>query len=185
MPKRTRDYEADLLQRLRDDPGYAVLYLRAALDDEEEHAEATFLLALRDVAKAHRVSDVAEATGLNRETLYRTLSQSGNPSLASLRSVLKAVGMKLSIDRNGGTQNLTHSLGLTETRHIAFVHLGDEGTCPIADTFRDVVAGQSFTVALGARTFEPTAEALNKAAEIENNQDLGADSANIMLEISA
>ena len=49
MPKRTKSYETDLHERLTD-PAYAMEYLRAALEDDEEGADAVFLLALRDVA---------------------------------------------------------------------------------------------------------------------------------------
>jgi len=97
MPKRTKSYEVDLHERLRD-PAYAVEYLRAALEDGEEHADAVFLLALRDVAKANRMTYVAEATGLNRESLYKMLSRRGNPGINSLKVVLAAVGLKLSVE---------------------------------------------------------------------------------------
>jgi probable addiction module antidote protein len=39
----------------------------------------------------------AEA-GISRESLYRTLSPKGNPTLKTLLAVLKAVGMKLSVE---------------------------------------------------------------------------------------
>jgi probable addiction module antidote protein len=97
MPKRTKSYEVDLHERLRD-PAYAVEYLRAALEDDEEHADAVFLLALRDVAKANHMTYVAEATGLNRESLYKMLSRRGNPGIHSLKVVLAAVGLKLSVE---------------------------------------------------------------------------------------
>jgi probable addiction module antidote protein len=96
MPKRTKSYEVDLHERLRD-PAYATEYLRAALEDVDEHADAVFLLALRDVAKANHMTYVAEATGLNRESLYKMLSRQGNPGLNSVKAVLAAVGLKLSV----------------------------------------------------------------------------------------
>jgi probable addiction module antidote protein len=96
MPKRTKSYEVDLHERLRD-PEYAMEYLRAALEDEDEHADAVFLLALRDVAQANQMSYVAEATGLNRESLYKMLSHRGNPGINSLKAVLSSVGLKLSV----------------------------------------------------------------------------------------
>lgn len=97
MPKRTRSYEAGLMERLQD-PGYAMEYLQAALEDSEEGADAVFLLALRDVARANRMTHVAEATGLNRESLYRMLSRRGNPGIHSLQAVLGAVGLRLSVE---------------------------------------------------------------------------------------
>lgn len=97
MPKRTKSYEAGLHERLRD-PSYAVEYLQAALEDDEEGADAVFLQALRDVAQANHMSYVAEATGLNRESLYKMLSRRGNPGINSLRAVLNAVGLRLAVE---------------------------------------------------------------------------------------
>jgi probable addiction module antidote protein len=85
------------MERLQD-PGYAMEYLQAALEDSEEGADAVFLLALRDVARANRMTHVAEATGLNRESLYRMLSRRGNPGIHSLQAVLGAVGLRLSVE---------------------------------------------------------------------------------------
>jgi len=73
-------------------------YLQAALEDDEEGADAVFLQALRDVAQANHMSYVAEATGLNRESLYKMLSRRGNPGLSSLRAVLNAVGLRLAVE---------------------------------------------------------------------------------------
>lgn len=97
MPKRTKNYEIGLDARLQD-PSYAMEYLQAALEDGEEGADAVFLLALRDVARANRMTHVAEATGLNRESLYRMLSRRGNPGISSLQAVLGAVGLRLSVE---------------------------------------------------------------------------------------
>lgn len=86
-------YRDDLLRRLKD-PEYAAAYLSACLEDEEE----TFLVALRDVAEAHGgIRKLAEKTRLNREHLFRMLSKSGNPSLYSLRQLVGAVGLKLTV----------------------------------------------------------------------------------------
>jgi probable addiction module antidote protein len=97
MLKRSKGYELGLHGRLRD-PIYAKEYLRAALEDHDEGSEAVFLLALRDIAKASHMTYVAEATGLNRESLYKMLSSRGNPGINSLRAVLNAVGLELSVE---------------------------------------------------------------------------------------
>ena len=44
------------------------------------------------------MAHLAEATGLNRETLYRTLSENGNPRLSSLGLIIEALGLRLSIE---------------------------------------------------------------------------------------
>ncbi|MCM0606988.1 MAG: putative addiction module antidote protein [Xanthomonadaceae bacterium] len=95
MPKRTKKYEDGLIQSLHD-PKEAAAYLNAHLDEDD--SEDVFLLALRDVAVAHGVSEIAEHASLGRESLYKTLSKDGNPKLSTLRSLLKAVGLKISIE---------------------------------------------------------------------------------------
>lgn len=82
----------DFLQDELRDPELAAAYLTAALEGSQEE----FLLALRSVADAHGgLGAMAEATQLNRQTLYRTLSGQGNPTLATLQGVLRAVGLTL------------------------------------------------------------------------------------------
>ena len=87
-----KPYEDYLQEQLRD-PELAAAYLTVALT---EGSTEEFLLALRSVADAHGgIGAVAEAAQLNRQTLYRTLSGSGNPTVTTLRSVLRALGMEL------------------------------------------------------------------------------------------
>jgi probable addiction module antidote protein len=87
------DYKIGLLERLTD-PEYAIGYLNATLEDEDQRA---FLLALRDVAESRGLSQVARDAGLNRENLYRILSLNGNPQLSSLTALLRGLGMRLAI----------------------------------------------------------------------------------------
>ncbi len=95
MPKRTKKYEESLVESLKD-PKEAAAYLNAHLDEED--SEDVFLLALRDVARAHGVGEIAETASLGRESLYKALSKDGNPKLSTLRSLLKAIGLKLSVE---------------------------------------------------------------------------------------
>jgi probable addiction module antidote protein len=87
-----KSYEAFLREELRD-PELAAAYLTVALT---EGSTEEFLLALRSVTEAHGgVGAVAEAADLNRQTLYRTLSGQGNPTITTLRSVLRVLGLEL------------------------------------------------------------------------------------------
>ena len=85
---------------LRADRELAVEYLKAAmesLDDPDDRAAG--LLALRTVAEAYGgLGAVAAEARISRESLCRALSPKGNPTLKTLLAVLKAVGMKLSIE---------------------------------------------------------------------------------------
>ena len=89
MP-RSRPYKIGLNERLRD-PEHVAAYLNAAAKESQD----VFMLALRDVAEAHKISRIAVAAGVNRETLYRTLSARGNPTFTTLESILEAVGVEL------------------------------------------------------------------------------------------
>jgi len=79
----TRDYREHLDEVLKDD-AEAVAYLNAALAEEDPEV---FLLALRDVARTREggLAGLAEKAQLNREHLYRMLSENGNPERAASR----------------------------------------------------------------------------------------------------
>lgn len=95
MPKRAIAYHPWLLSRLSN-PKVAASYLRSILRDSPE----LFPKALRKVAEARgfAMSKVAESAGVERESIYRMLSETGNPTWASLRGVLKALDVHLTID---------------------------------------------------------------------------------------
>ena len=97
MPKptvSTESYRETLLDALKN-PDEAAQYLNACLEDEDVRV---FLLALRDVADARGgMRALARDARLNRESLYRMLSKSGNPSLDSLAAVLNACGLRLTV----------------------------------------------------------------------------------------
>jgi probable addiction module antidote protein len=91
---KTEPYREGLLASLQN-PDEAAEYLNACLEDEDPRV---FLLALRDVAEARGgVRAVSRDAHLNRESLYRMLSRSGNPSLGSLAAVLSACGLRLAV----------------------------------------------------------------------------------------
>lgn len=70
-------------------------YLNAALDDGDERV---LLRALRTVAeKRGGISRLASETGLARESLYRALSEDGNPRFSSLVAILRVMGLELAV----------------------------------------------------------------------------------------
>lgn len=79
----------------RKDPAYALELLNAILSDGDQ---GEFLIALRQMAKAFGgVQAIAEQSDLNATQLYRTLSADGNPALSSFSAILKAMGMRISV----------------------------------------------------------------------------------------
>lgn len=92
--KKSRAYQPDLIESLRDSEE-AEEYLNAALEEDEPEL---FLLALRNVAEAQGgVAQLAEKAKLNRESLYRMLSDRGNPEFRSLDALLHALGFRLAV----------------------------------------------------------------------------------------
>lgn len=92
--KRTVSHDEFMRARLAD-AKFAAGYLQAALEDGEP---AVLLVALRRVAEAQGgMAQLARATGLTREALYRTLSKDGNPRLTSLQAILAATGLRLTV----------------------------------------------------------------------------------------
>ena len=94
MSQASRPYKESLLEDLKD-PNEAAEYLTAALEDDSPDV---FLLALRDVAEAHGMKKLAEGAQLNRESMYRMLSDQGNPQLSSLTAVLHQLGLRLAVE---------------------------------------------------------------------------------------
>jgi probable addiction module antidote protein len=99
----SRDYKEFLLEQLKD-PAEAMSYLNAALEDKEN--PEVFLLALRDVAEVYGMRKAAKKAGLNREGFYQMLSKRGNPTIASLFSVLNVLGFVVKLDLKTGKKNL-------------------------------------------------------------------------------
>lgn len=95
MTLKTSSYRQSHLTSLLD-PVEASAYLNAALEDSPE----AFLKALKNVAQARTMSNVAKQAGIQRETLYRSFSEQGNPTFETLLSVLSALGMRISIAPN-------------------------------------------------------------------------------------
>lgn len=93
--RRSASYRADLIEKLRDSD-FAIEYLKAAL--EERDLPEMFLLALRNVAESRGMSRLAREAHLNRENLYRMLTEKGNPELSSLCALLDALGLRLSVE---------------------------------------------------------------------------------------
>ncbi len=74
---------------------FAADYLNAASEDDDAK---TYLTALRKVVEARGgMALTAEKANLSRETLYRTLSSRGNPTIKTLSAVLKATGLKFGV----------------------------------------------------------------------------------------
>lgn len=86
---RTRKWDA--AEHLKTDADM-VAYLEAAL---EEGDPALVAAVLGDIARAKGMSGIARRSGVGRESLYKALSAQGNPELATILKVVKALGLRL------------------------------------------------------------------------------------------
>ena len=72
------------------------LYLEACIE-EADGDPALIVHALGVIARAKSMSQLAKETGLSREGLYKALSPGGNPTFATVAKVVKALGLKLTV----------------------------------------------------------------------------------------
>ena len=76
-----------------DDEETIAEYLTAALEDPNPDV---FLTAVRDVARAHGMAQLARDAGLGRESLYKALSPGAKPRYDTVLKLLHALGVKIS-----------------------------------------------------------------------------------------
>ena len=84
------DYMGESLK----DPIEAAAYIEAVMELDDP---AALLVALRHVAKAHGMAEVARRADLGDKTLFKALSAEGNPTLTTVHKVLHAEGLRLSV----------------------------------------------------------------------------------------
>jgi len=90
---KTKTVLYDVAEQLRT-PDERAAYLDAWLNEAPDDA-AGIARALGDIARAKGMSSVAREAGLSRESLYKALSNKGNPSFATVLRVAKALGVRL------------------------------------------------------------------------------------------
>lgn len=93
VPAKTRTVPYDVAEQLRT-PEDMAAYLDAWLTEAPDDASG-IARALGDIARARGMSQVARDAGLSRESLYKALSENGNPSLATVLKVARALGVRL------------------------------------------------------------------------------------------
>jgi probable addiction module antidote protein len=97
LAMKDRSHDEAMAELFQEDPAYALELLNSILEDGEQ---GELLIALRQMTKAFGgVQSVADKANLNPTQLYRTLSQEGNPALSSLAAILKAMGLRLAVER--------------------------------------------------------------------------------------
>jgi probable addiction module antidote protein len=90
---KTKTVPWDSAAYLKSDDGIAN-YLEAAFEDGDP---ALITHAFGVVARAKGMSQIAQAAGLGRESLYKALSPDGNPEFATVLKVMRALGLRLKV----------------------------------------------------------------------------------------
>lgn len=90
-------FHEDLVESLRGDEEAQIEYIKANFEDNGD-VPAVILSAIRIVAEARGFKHFAESADLNRENLYRVLSEGGNPRLDTFFKILDALGLRLSVE---------------------------------------------------------------------------------------
>ena len=70
-------------------------YLSLAARDENP---GVLLKALGDVAKARGMAEVAKASGLGRESLYKTLAPGAKPRFETIATIMRALNVGFSVE---------------------------------------------------------------------------------------
>ncbi len=92
-PPKTETLPYDVAEQLRT-PQEMAAYLDAWLAEAPADAKG-IARALGDIARARGMTQVARDAGLSRESLYKALSENGNPSFATVLKVARALGLRL------------------------------------------------------------------------------------------
>jgi probable addiction module antidote protein len=93
MATRDKSYEQATLQALTDTTE-AAAYIEAVLELDDP---AALLVALRQVAEAHGMAEVARRANMGEKNLFKSLNENGNPTITTVHKVLQAVGLRLSV----------------------------------------------------------------------------------------
>ena len=95
-PNKTKTVAYDVSEQLRT-PEEMAAYLDAWFVEAPEDA-AGIARALGDIARAKGMAQVAKDAGLSRESLYKALSENGNPSFSTVLKVARALGLRLNAE---------------------------------------------------------------------------------------
>jgi len=87
--------EFDMAQELKCEADI-IEYLRQVL---EEGDGAELAAALGHIAKSRGMSEIARASGIKREALYKALRPQSHPRFDTIQRVCKALGVRLTVEK--------------------------------------------------------------------------------------
>jgi probable addiction module antidote protein len=98
--RRYRKFKDLVIEDLKNDPEYAEAYLRVAFEEFEQEGDSEHLMvALRNVAEAQGgVPELARRLKKGKTSLYKALSEQGNPRLKTVGTILQGLGYRLTLE---------------------------------------------------------------------------------------
>lgn len=97
MAVKIKDFDA---AEYLDSPEDVYGYLQLALEEGDPVLVQT---VLGQIARSEGMAKIARSAGVSRESLYRSLSENGNPSFATVMKVLGSLGLRLKLDIDATT----------------------------------------------------------------------------------
>ena len=82
-----------MTEQLRD-PELACHFITEAI---EENDPEYLKVALGDIVKSYGVANISDKSGISRQTIYKMLSENGNPTHKNLVAILDALGLELTV----------------------------------------------------------------------------------------
>lgn len=85
--------EWDMADHVNDEED-VLAYLKTAF---EEGDTADIITVLGAISRSKGMAEMAKRTGVGRESLYKSLSKTGNPSFDTVLKILKNIGLCLTV----------------------------------------------------------------------------------------
>ncbi len=82
---------ADFLNSAEDIAAYIDSYLEDGTPEELRGA-------LNDIARSQGIADLSRRAGISRAGIYKALGDGGNPSFETIRAILGAMGLRLTVE---------------------------------------------------------------------------------------
>lgn len=111
------------LQTWLKEADHAAQYLIEIIEDTDAGMDDALIAGLRDVVAAFGVTEIASKANIHRTHLHRILDGKASPRLSTLRSILAAVGVQLSVQPIPGGAALCKEPDVVQAHPAPIAHL--------------------------------------------------------------
>lgn len=103
MAKKSADFKDFLLEQLKD-PQFAAAYLNEHYRYQGPKRRAHLFEAFKNVVQAQGVTELSRRSGISRRTLYKAFSETGNPTVETLFTLLETIGVGIHFNVEQGSK---------------------------------------------------------------------------------